>query len=112
MRDSSTPWIPTANTFTSMIFGRKTKRLGRFGSSSIQLLEFGLYQGGQRLNCVRRKIEATAGSGKKIGQCAGAAEREGGLIIAQGFGWIAFGICPHLERAELRDAVFDVVKRI
>ena len=67
---------------------------------------------GEGFDGFRAEVETAAGGGEEFGQGFAAAEGQGVLVLAKGFGVVAFGVGPDLQGAELGDAVFDVVEGI
>src|SRR6202023_889145 len=55
--------------------------------------------------------QSRTGRLEQLGQRPRPAERERLTILADGFPRVALAVAPDLQRAELRDAVFDVVER-
>src|SRR6185369_2433740 len=85
-------------------------RCHRLSTPSLQSSDLLPHERHQRFHGFAVKLEAAAGGGEKLGQRPRAAERQRMLVVVQGFRLVAFGIRPHLQRAELGDAIFDVVK--
>jgi hypothetical protein len=63
------------------------------------------------LNCLFAEIKLAASGLKQFRQRLRTAEREGFFVVGQRLALVAFGIGPDLQRAKLRDAVFDAAKR-
>jgi hypothetical protein len=78
----------------------------------IQFGEFALDELGEGFDGFGAEVETASSGGEKFGQGFAAAESQRALVLAKGFGVVAFGVGPDLQRAELGDAVFDVVKGI
>src|SRR5689334_19417601 len=92
------------------VLKRSRVDLPRFTSrrESAELLAEGVHQRSQRL---LREVEGDARGGEQLGQWPSAAEGERGAVVGDGLVRVGLGLHPELERAQLRDAVLDVVER-
>ena len=79
--------------------------------SSGQSLQFRFQGVHQRPQVFLREIEIDSGGGEKSGQWTRAAEGQGGAIFGHSLSGILPGFEPQLQRSQLGDAVFDVIKR-
>src|SRR5579884_966587 len=80
--------------------------------ASVQFRKFRPHQIDQRLHRGLAEFKPTTSRAEEFRQRTRTAQCERAFVIVQRLCFVAFGIRPDLESAELGDAVFDVIKRV